>query len=348
MEVQQLVFTSKNRCVTKTLALPDGPGPGEVLIRNRYSLISAGTELAMFTRTHRGFDEPDFSYAKYPFYPGYAAVGEVLAVGDGVSDLAPGLRVFHRGRHATYALHSCDVVLPVPEGVPDSHVPFLSMLQIALSSIRQAPVYFGENVLVIGMGLVGNLCAQLCGLAGAGQVAAADLAAPRLAQAQACGVDLAFNLSEKPLLNGYRNLALAVRISWLRPWGAGRRLIWLSKRQRTTGASCCWGAHGTSWNSIPISTFTARACTSSARMPARWTPPRVNVTYRSYGRCWRRAASRWSHLLRTYCRIPRDKRRTRACATGRMSTSVCFWSTREAPRCPPRLALAGAPSFLRA
>ena len=73
------------------------------------------------------------------------------------------------------------------------------MLQIAMSSIRQAPVYFGENVLVIGMGLVGNLCAQLCGLAGAGQVAAADLAAPRLAQAQACGVDLAFNLSEKPL-----------------------------------------------------------------------------------------------------------------------------------------------------
>ena len=199
MEVQQLVFTSKNRCVTKTLALPDGPGPGEVLIRNRYSLISAGTELAMFTETHRGFEEPDFGYAKYPFRPGYAAVGEVLAVGEGVSELAPGARVFHRSRHATHALLSHDVVLPVPEGVADTHAPFLAMLQIAMSALRQAPVYFGENVLVIGMGLVGNLCAQLCGLAGAGQVAAADLAAPRLAQAQACGVDLAFDLSEEPL-----------------------------------------------------------------------------------------------------------------------------------------------------
>ena len=199
MEIQQLVFPSKDRCEIETLTVPDDLGPSDVLVRNRFSLISAGTELAMFTRTHRGFDESDFAYAKYPFRPGYAAVGEVLAVGDGVTDLAPGFRVFHRGRHATHALLSRDVLLPVPEGVPDPRVPFLSMLQIALSAIRQAPVYFGENVLVIGMGLVGNLCAQLCALAGAGQVAAADLAAPRLAQAQACGADLAFNLSEKPL-----------------------------------------------------------------------------------------------------------------------------------------------------
>ena len=199
METQVLVFPSRDTCVAETLAIPDEPGTSEVLVRNRFSLISAGTELAMFTETHRGFAEPDFAYAKYPFRPGYAAVGEVLAVGDGVSDLAPGARVFHRGRHATHALLSHDAVLPVPEGVAHSHVPFLAMLQIAMSAIRQAPVYFGENVLVIGMGLVGNHCAQLSGLAGAGQVAAADLAAPRLAQAQACGVDLAFNLSEKPL-----------------------------------------------------------------------------------------------------------------------------------------------------
>ena len=199
MEVHSLVFPSKDQCAVESSAVPDVPGPGEVLVRNRFSLISAGTELAMFTETHRGFEEPDFGYAKFPFRPGYAAIGEVLAVGDGGTDLAPGTRVFHRNRHATHALLSHDVVLPVPEGVPDTHAPFIAMLQIALSAPRQAPVYFGENVLIIGMGLVGNLCAQLCGLAGAGQVAAADLAAPRLAQARACGVDLAFDMSRKPL-----------------------------------------------------------------------------------------------------------------------------------------------------
>ena len=199
MEIQRLVFPGKDRCVVETATLPDAPGPGEVLIQNRLSLISAGTELAMFTRTHRGFDEADFGYAKYPFYPGYAACGEVLAVGAGVDDLAPGERVFHRGRHATYALLSRDAVQPAPADVPDSCVPFYAMLQIAMSAPRQAPVSFGENALVLGMGLVGNLCAQLCAAAGAGQVAAADLAAVRLGQALACGIDLAFDLSEKPL-----------------------------------------------------------------------------------------------------------------------------------------------------
>ena len=199
MEIHSLVFPSKDQCAVESNAIADTPGPGEVLVRNRFSLISAGTELAMFTETHRGFEEPDFGYAKFPFRPGYAAVGEVLAVGDGVADLAPGARVFHRSRHATHTLVSHDAVLPVPEGVAETHAPFLAMLQIALSAPRQAPVYFGENVLVLGMGLVGNLCAQLCGLAGAGRVAAADLAAPRLAQAQACGVDVMFNLSERPL-----------------------------------------------------------------------------------------------------------------------------------------------------
>lgn len=199
MEIESLVFPGKDQCVVETSSLPDDPGPGEVLVRNRYSLISAGTELAMFMRTHRGFEEPDFGYAKYPFRPGYAAIGEVVTVGSEVTDFAPGARVFHRTRHATHALLSQDAVLPVPDGVADQHVPFLAMLQIAMSAPRQAPVYFGENVLVIGAGLVGNLCAQLCGLAGAGKVAVADLAAPRLAQAQACGVNLMFDLSEKPL-----------------------------------------------------------------------------------------------------------------------------------------------------
>ncbi|MDE2932222.1 MAG: zinc-binding alcohol dehydrogenase [Chloroflexota bacterium] len=199
MKIQSLVFPGKDQCLVEATTIPDNPGTGEVLIRNRLSLISAGTELAMFTETHRGFAEADFSYASYPFRPGYAVVGEVVAAGDGVSDLAPGTRVFHRSRHATHALLSHDVVLPVPEGVPDSHVPFIAMLQIAMSAPRQAPVYFGENVLVIGMGLVGNLCAQLCASAGAGRVAAADLAAPRLAQALACGADVVFDLSEKPL-----------------------------------------------------------------------------------------------------------------------------------------------------
>ncbi len=37
----------------------------------------------MFTESHVGFKDPDFSYASYPFLPGYTAVGKVLVVGSG-------------------------------------------------------------------------------------------------------------------------------------------------------------------------------------------------------------------------------------------------------------------------
>ena len=94
MEFQGLVFPQKDTCVAENLAIPDELGPSEVLIRNRLSLISAGTELAMFMQTHRGFTEPDFGYASYPFRPGYAVVGEVVAKGAGLPKLAVGTRVF--------------------------------------------------------------------------------------------------------------------------------------------------------------------------------------------------------------------------------------------------------------
>ena len=46
MEIQRLVFPSKDRCEIETLTVPDEIGPSDVLVRNRFSLISAGTELA--------------------------------------------------------------------------------------------------------------------------------------------------------------------------------------------------------------------------------------------------------------------------------------------------------------
>ena len=45
MEVHSLVFPSKDQCAVESKTIPDTPGPGEVLVRNRFSLISAGTEL---------------------------------------------------------------------------------------------------------------------------------------------------------------------------------------------------------------------------------------------------------------------------------------------------------------
>ena len=135
MKARQLVFTEKTRVVVEEQPLPDHPGPGEVLVENVYSLISPGTELAMFTKTHIGFPDPDFRYAKYPFRPGYAAVGRVLEVGSGVKGVSEGTMLYTRGRHASHAILKVDETVSVPDGMPLEHVPFAALAHIALTSV---------------------------------------------------------------------------------------------------------------------------------------------------------------------------------------------------------------------
>ena len=65
MQVEGLVFSAQHVCEISTYDLPTELGPREVLIRNRLGLISPGTELAMFCRTHPGF-AVDGHWARYP------------------------------------------------------------------------------------------------------------------------------------------------------------------------------------------------------------------------------------------------------------------------------------------
>ncbi len=83
MKAKRLTFPGKEQVEIEEVEIPDDPGEGEILVKHLFGLISPGTELAMFTESHVGFKDPDFSYASYPFLPGYTAVGKVLVVGSG-------------------------------------------------------------------------------------------------------------------------------------------------------------------------------------------------------------------------------------------------------------------------
>ena len=191
MKIKQLVFPEKMRVETEEVDILDVPGPGQVLVENRYSLISPGTELAMFTQTHIGFPLPDFRYAKYPFRPGYAAVGRVVLAGDGVEGIAEGDTVFTRGKHASHAVIPAGrSVLKVPEDLPIEHIPFAALAQIAFTSVRLSSIRPGHTVAVFGQGMIGNLAAQLMRLSGARKVIGVDRVPERLAIAKACDIDI--------------------------------------------------------------------------------------------------------------------------------------------------------------
>jgi 2-desacetyl-2-hydroxyethyl bacteriochlorophyllide A dehydrogenase len=158
--------------------------PSEVIVKNRFSLVSAGTELACLSGT-----EPWF---QLPRTPGYAAVGEVVERGEAVTRLAPGDLVFTHGPHAEYfKVDTTDrftgICLRLPEKVRPDLALFARMASIAFTSIRVSRIEVGDYVLVIGLGLVGNLAAQLAALQG-GKVIAVDLSPNRRSCANACGI----------------------------------------------------------------------------------------------------------------------------------------------------------------
>jgi 2-desacetyl-2-hydroxyethyl bacteriochlorophyllide A dehydrogenase len=185
MKIRRVTFAAPGQValevVDTVLAIES---PSDVIVRNRFSLISAGTELACLSGK-----EPWFPL---PRTPGYAAVGEVLETGGAVTKVSRGDLVYTHGPHAEYfKIDSADrytgTCLRLPVGIQPDLALFTRMASIAITSIRVSRIELGDSVLVTGLGLVGNLAAQLAILQGA-KVIGVDLSARRRACANECGV----------------------------------------------------------------------------------------------------------------------------------------------------------------
>ena len=170
--------------------------PGFVLVRNAFSLVSAGTErqtvsLAQASVLGKIRSRPDLAKQVLATLKregvsatlnkvrsrldqwkqlGYSTAGTVIEIGEGVTGIAVGDRVACAGQD--YASHAEIVSVPqnlcaqIPEGVAFEHAAFTTLGAIALQGVRQADVRLGESVAVIGLGLVGQLTVQLLKAAG--------------------------------------------------------------------------------------------------------------------------------------------------------------------------------------
>ena len=156
----------------------------EALIQTRYSLISAGTELACLSGVEGWFG--------FPGTPGYAAVGEVVELGAQVSGLSRGDIVYSMGGHRQYQrLDTADpraLCVKLPGGMEQSQAVFTRMVCVAFTALRVSQIELGDCVAVTGLGLVGNFAAQLAQMQG-GRVIGLDLSARRAELARACDID---------------------------------------------------------------------------------------------------------------------------------------------------------------
>lgn len=197
-----VVFPAVDSISFENRSIPE-PRLGQCLIRNMYTMVSPGTELALLSGTHVGFTDPEITWARYPIEPGYAAVGEVVECRSAPGP-EPGTRVLYYGRHATYGLLEPDTMVwtPLPSEAGDEeevlrYLP-LRFAQIALTAVL-ARVRQSRFVIVYGAGIVGNLCAQLFGhVNGVQQVAVVDLVESRLTLARQCGLSTALRPEAVP------------------------------------------------------------------------------------------------------------------------------------------------------
>jgi 2-desacetyl-2-hydroxyethyl bacteriochlorophyllide A dehydrogenase len=163
------------------------PGPGEILVESEASVISPGTERAVFAGRAAAVE--------YPYLPGYSQAGRIVAAGDG-SALQVGQRVSTGAGHATLHLCPADRAVVVPSGVEAERAALAQIGAIAMQGVRKAAIEPGVGLAVLGAGLIGQLAAQLARCAGADVVALAS-SPSRLAIAARCGVRT-LNLLDDP------------------------------------------------------------------------------------------------------------------------------------------------------
>jgi threonine dehydrogenase-like Zn-dependent dehydrogenase len=164
-ETQRVVFTGPEQASIEMVAFDPFLELDMVLFRNQWSLISPGTELAVYTNR---IDLGDRRDDPFPAYPGYAAVGIIEAVGSVIESLSPGDRVLAISGHCSYAKFKPvnTFFLKLPDDISGKHATFIRMALITQATLCKADLRAGEWLGIVGLGLVGNLGAQIGRCAG--------------------------------------------------------------------------------------------------------------------------------------------------------------------------------------
>ena len=143
------------------------PAPNQVLVRTVLSAISSGTEMLLYRGQfpeHLALDETIEALpggTTYPLKFGYSAVGEIVAHGDQISPEWMGKQVFSFQPHFSHFVTEPKSLQVIPKELALEDAVFLPNMETAINFLMDGRPVIGENVIVLGQGVVGLLTTAL-------------------------------------------------------------------------------------------------------------------------------------------------------------------------------------------
>lgn len=170
------------------------PKDNEVMVKVKYTLISAGTEKAYLSGANN-------TAQKFPTVPGYSSVGTVVEIGSAVTKFRPGDRVFvEYAGHASYNWKKESGVVKIPDDVSFIDAVFTRVASFPLLAIRRSRLEIGESCVVVGLGMLGLFGVQIARACGATPLIAIGNREIRQEKAALFGAEYVFSPSEPNLV----------------------------------------------------------------------------------------------------------------------------------------------------
>jgi len=191
MQSLNIVFTGKDQVEVRRELVP-ALQSGQILVESQCTLISTGTEGIVLGRKFEAGTHWD-DWVKYPLAPGYNNAARVLDVAPDVSNWKVGDRIASRSPHQQYRVldagadDSSSRLVPIPSAISDEEAAWFGMACIAQVGVHTAKHELGDAVVIVGLGLLGQLVTQYVRNLGAREIIVIDTSEMRLEMAKSHG-----------------------------------------------------------------------------------------------------------------------------------------------------------------
>jgi 2-desacetyl-2-hydroxyethyl bacteriochlorophyllide A dehydrogenase len=202
MKRQSLYFVDPGIVELREESIPE-PDMNQVLVRTLLSGISSGTEMLIYQGNFpdklaldEGIDAISGT-ANYPLKFGYSSVGEITAVGVGGDPRWIGQQVFSFQPHMSHYVTNKDDLKFIPDGITLEDAIFFPNMETGVNFLMDGRPVIGENVIVLGQGVVGLLTTALLSRFPISNLVTFDRFDIRRKASLDCGAKVSLNPSDK-------------------------------------------------------------------------------------------------------------------------------------------------------